>query len=305
MSNESFSHLGGWNSLNLSQNNAVLILSISAAIHHFLMWFQVFIQKTKFDLTFLFPFGYLSSDIFLILAYFIQYSIRIRSWIPVTSFSCYFEAYFMFYVNLCQSYFLTALNICRYCQIVRNRNMYILHRWILITSSILVSLLILINLIIQDVFGWCVVFEQTGSSCTLSYTNIVVRIWNMTIILIMPILISFSMLFQAYRYLKKINAGQMVVRRNHHHQLIIQSLIFYSMWAIFWLPLMIVIYLDITAVNELIYFIVILLNAFKVVADPVISIFLDKRFAQAWKKSWQWITRQFGWYMNGRVHPIA
>jgi hypothetical protein len=30
---------------------------------------------------------------------------------------------------------------------------------------------------------------------------------------------------------------------------------------------------------------------------------LDKRFAQAWKKFYQWIKQQFGGHINARVHP--
>ena len=305
MFNESFTHLGGWNSLNLSQNNIIFIICIVAAILHFLIWFQLFIHKIKFDITFLFSLGYILTDIFLLSSYFIQYSIRIRSWIPVTRVSCYFEAYFMFYFNLYELYCLTALNICRYCQVVRNRNVYTLHRRTLITSCVMGLLWILINLIIQDIVGWCVVLEETGSSCTLSYTNIGVRIWNMIIILIIPILISFYMLSQSFQYLKKTSDGQMILRRNHHWQLVMQSLTFYSIWLTLWSPVMFYTYLDVDTTNENVQFVVVLLNTLETLADPVISIFLDKRFAQAWKKSFRWINRQFGCYMNARVNPVV
>src|SRR5579871_2037577 len=77
MTNESFIHHGGWDSLNLSENNAIFIICVFASIIHFLIWLQLFVHKTKFDLTIMFPIGYISADIFLLLCYFIQYGIRI------------------------------------------------------------------------------------------------------------------------------------------------------------------------------------------------------------------------------------
>jgi len=145
--------------------------------------------------------------------------------------------------------------------------------------------------------------EEAGASCSLSYTNDIVRIWNLAIILILPILISFYMLTRALYFLQNAHAQQTMVGRNHHRQLIIHSLIFYSIWLSLWLPLMIVTFLDLDNINESIAFAVLVANTLETLADPVISIFLDKRFAQAWKKFYQWIERQFGGHMNARVNP--
>jgi hypothetical protein len=166
MANESVIHIGGWDSVDLSQNNVLFAICIIAVVFHCLLWFQLFVQKKKFDLSFLFSLGYVSCDIFLILSYFIQYTIRIQWWIPITRFSCYFEAYSMFYFNLLESFCLTTLNICRYWQIVRNQNLYTVHRRRLLIASTIVPLLILTSLIIQNVFGWCVVIEEAGASCS-------------------------------------------------------------------------------------------------------------------------------------------
>jgi hypothetical protein len=301
MANESFTVLGNWDPLNRSQNNVILFMCVIAAVLHFLLWLQLFIHKTKFDLTFLFAIGYILTDIFLLLFYFIQYSIRIRSWISVTRLSCYFEAYSTFYINLLELYCLAALNICRYWQIARNQNMYIVHRRKLIISCVIVMLLVLINLIIQNIFAWCVVTEEIGSSCSLAYTNIEIRIWNLTIVLVMPILISFYMLIKSLYYLQNINAQQRFMRRNHHRRLIVHSLIFYSVWLTLWLPLMIVTYLDVEAINKSIHFAVLVANTLETLIDPVIVIFLDKRFAHAWKISSVYIKRRFA--LNTRIQP--
>jgi hypothetical protein len=303
MENESFNHYGGWNSSNLLQNNVIFVICIIATVLHFHLWFQLIIHKTKFDLSFIFSLGYISTDIFLLLSYFIQYSIRIRSWIPVTRLSCYFEAYSMFYSDLLEPYCLTALNICRYWQTARNQNIYIFHRRKLILISIIIPLLVLINLIIQDIFGWCIVIEISGESCTFTYTNVIVRVWNLGIMLITPILISFYMLYRALHFLQNSHAQQVILRRNHHRQLIIHSCIFYSIWLTLWFPFMFITYLGVDGINEFIVFVALVANTFETLIDPIISIFLDKRFAQAWKKFHQSINRQFGWHMNARVHP--
>jgi hypothetical protein len=303
MANESVTDLGGWDSTNLVQNNVIFIMSVLAAILHFHLWLQLFIHKTKFDLSFIFSLGYISTDLFLISFYFIQYSIRIRSWIPVTRSSCYFEAYSMFYFNLLEPYFLVLLNICRYWQIVQNKNVYRIYRRKVILISIIVSVVILFNLIIQDIFGWCILTEQAGASCSLSYTNNMVRIWNLTVVLTLPILISFYMLTRALYFLKKSHAQQAMVRRNHHRRLIIHSLIFYSIWLSLWSPLMIVNFLDLDNINESIAFAVLLANTLETLIDPVISIFLDKRFAQAWKKTGVCIERKLDILVDIRIHP--
>jgi hypothetical protein len=303
MDNESVIHVGGWDSVNLSQHNVLFVICVIAAVLHFLIWFQLLVQKKKFDLSFLFSLGYISSDIFLISFYFIQYIIRIQSWIPVTRFSCYFEAYSMFYFNLIESFCLTTLNICRYWQIVRNQNIYTVHRRRLLITSAIVPLLILANLIIQNVFGWCVVIEKAGASCSLSYTNIPVRVWNMAVVLFTPILISFYMVFRSLNYIKTTNAQQIMLRRNHHRQLIIDTFIFYSIWLILWLPWMILTYLDIDDQNELIAYVTLAGSTLEILTDPIMAVFLDKRFAQAWKKSFQWVEYQLVCLKNTRVVP--
>jgi hypothetical protein len=66
---------------------------------------------------------------------------------------------------------------------------------------------------------------------------------------------------------------------------------------------MFITYLGVDGINEFIVFAALVANTFETLIDPIIVIFLDKRFAQAWKKFHQSINRQFGWHMNARVHP--
>ena len=128
MLNASNTYNGGWDSWNLWQNNVLFAINIIAGIFHIYIWSQVFIQKIKIDLSFIFSAAYMCSDIFLVSCGLIVYAIRIQYWLPVTRWSCYFEVYSMFYFNLFESYCLAGLNICRYYQIARNQNIYVRHR---------------------------------------------------------------------------------------------------------------------------------------------------------------------------------
>jgi len=160
----------------------------------------------------------------------------------------------MFYFNLLEPYCLTALNICRYWQIAWNQNIYKFHRRKLILISIIVALLVLINLIIQYIFGWCVVVEIWGESCTFTYTIIIVRVWNLCIMLISPILISFYMLILALFYLKNTKAQKMIIRRIHPY-IILHSFIFYSICLMLCASLIIIIYLDIDTISKRLKFV--------------------------------------------------
>jgi hypothetical protein len=121
----------------------------------------------------------------------------------------------------------------------------------------------------------------------------------------MPILISFYMVFRALNYIKDTNAQQIMLGRNHHRQLIVHSLIFYSIWFILWIPWIIVTYLDIDDKNALIVYVSLVASTIQIVANPMLAFFLDKRFAQAWKTSVKWIQRQLGCLLHNRVHPAV
>lgn len=306
MQNQSFfNYTGGRNSLSQLQSKIILTISIIAVILHSYIWLQVFIQKIKIDRSFIYPLGYISTDIFLLIFYFVQYSIRVRSWIPITTSFCHFEAYGMFVFNLYENYPLAALNICRYWQIVRNRNVYQVHRQKLYFISALVLSLFSMNFIVQHVFGWCIVTETSGESCTLTYTNVIVKIWNILIVLTVPIVISFVMLYRALHFLQSVQAQQRVVHRNHHHNLLLHTAIFYSIWLSLWFPLMVVIFLNVNQVNQWIVFAAAVGNTMEICIDPVITFFLDKRFAQIWKRSYRWIIRHFISHVNTRVQPVS
>jgi hypothetical protein len=108
-------------------------------------------------------------------------------------------------------------------------------------------LLVLINLIIHDIFGWCVVIEISGESCTFTYTNILVRVKNLSIMLIIPILISSTYVISSFEILTKFscstngNASQSLSSVNYTFM----HLLFQLAWSL----------VTIDTVNELIVFV--------------------------------------------------
>ena len=304
MNNGSAIEFHQWDSTNRLFGDVIFTISIFAAISHCSIWFQIILHKTKFDLSFIFSLGYIAGDIFVLISSFINYAIRTRTMLGGTRSFCYFEAYSIFIFNLLQSYDLALLNICRYYQIVRNQNIYENHRRILISISIIIPLLILCNLFIQDRLGWSMLLDVPGASCSILYMNIFIRIWNLTIILLLPITTGFCMLVRALYFLKNFHAQQVMVQRNHHHHLIVHSLIFYSIWFVLWSPLIVVIFFDIDDRNDYVAFAAMTATTLEVFSDPFLAYFLDKRFSRVWKKSFRWTKQKLNYHTGNTIHPI-
>jgi len=293
----------GWTSVTLSENNILLSIVIIGILLHSSLWFQLFFHKISFNLSFIFSLGYVLTDVLLICSYLVQYGIRSHELTSTSRVSCYFQAYFMFYFNILESVCLTCLNVARYCQIVRNRNVYSLYPHQIILISIIIPLLILINMIIQQNFGWCVVIEKAGLSCSLGYTNIAVRVWNIIFMFFLPIMISFCTSIRCVFFVKETQNQQVIIRRNHHRRLIYRFIIFYTIWLILWGPFMLVTHLDIETVNDQINLAVKICSTIEMSIDGILVYFLDKRFEMAWKKSYFLIIRKLGLEKNARVHP--
>jgi len=158
-------------------------------------------------------------------------------------------------------------------------------------------------MIIQQNFGWCVVIEKSGSSCSLGYTNIAVRVWNIIFIFLLPIIISFCASIRCVSFVKHTQTRQVIIRRNHHRRLIYRFIIFYTIWLILWGPFMLVTHLDIEPINDQINFAVKICSTIEMSIDGILVYFLDKRFEMAWKKSYFFIIRKLGLEKNARVHP--
>jgi len=167
----------------------------------------------------------------------------------------------------------------------------------------IVPALIMINMIVQQSLGWCVVIEEFGSSCSLAYNNIGVRVWNEIVLVTLPIMISFGTCVQSILYIKHAHDQQMIARRNHHRRLIYRFISFYTFWLTLWGPFLFLQYLDIEAINDKLSFPLAICSTLETSMDGILVCLLDKRFAKAWKTSFLWIRRQWTLKNNAQVRP--
>jgi hypothetical protein len=167
----------------------------------------------------------------------------------------------------------------------------------------IVPALIMINMIVQHSLGWCIVIEESGTSCSLAYNNIGVRVWNEIFFFALPIMISFGTCIKSVLFIKNAHAQQMIARHNHHRRLIYRFISFYTVWLTLWGPFLFFQYLDIEAINGKRSFPLSICSTLEMTIDGILVYLLDKRFAKAWKTSFLWIIRQWALKNNAQVHP--
>ncbi|CAF1037648.1 unnamed protein product [Adineta steineri] len=291
----------GWNELTLSRNEIFLIIVFIGIFLHSLLWFQLLIYKIKIDLTFFFSLTYLLTDFILMLAFIIQYIIRTNFQRSTYGFVCYFEAYFIVYVDIIETIFLTCLSICRYFDIVWNKNVYINYRKLILFISIILPILIIINMFIQNYYGWSIVLDEIGSSCSINNKNIYVIIFNEIILFFIPIIISFYLNIQCLIYLKKRNCSK---TNNHNYKLINRFLIFYLIWLILWGPFVFIEQFYTKLITNQIEFIVILLTTLDNTIDAFLVSDLDQRFKIVWKKTYSSILIKLKLKRTLKIHSI-
>ncbi|CAF1665440.1 unnamed protein product [Adineta ricciae] len=210
----------------------------------------------------------------------------------------------MIYFNTLESFYLTALNVCRYWQIVRNQNIYNRHPHFILSICAIIPLFILINMIVQDQMSWCNVVENVGESCSVTYSSIPIRIWNVALMFALPIIISLIASIRCVLHIKQTHSQQVLSRRNHHRQLIYRFGIFYTVWIILWGPFVLLTYLDIKTISDQIDFFTSIGSTLEVAIDGILVSALDKHFEMAWKKTYDNILHQLGLDGKKKVRPI-
>jgi hypothetical protein len=192
-------------------------------------------------------------------------------------------------LNVIECYLLLALNVCRYLQIVRNRNVYETHRRMIFLVHVLIYTLPVLNMIVQLVADWSDVWRIDGGSCDIQYSSLVVQLFNLFVVYIIPVILNLIFLFLSLRYVRStegIQAQQIIdARRKHHRILLIQSIVFYSVWLLLWSPNLLS--YQFTEVTSDAGLITALLNYIEIALDPGIIAALDVRFLKAWKKTWR------------------
>ncbi|CAF2009860.1 unnamed protein product [Rotaria magnacalcarata] len=228
----------------------------------------------------------------------IAISIHVLFWIQTVSFSslrqlniylCYFEASSKFYVNVVQSYFLLAMNVCRCAQIIFNRNVFIENVRLVILSHSLIYILPAINVMIKFLANWTIIWHRAGQSCDTLYVSLPVQICNLFVTYITPVTLNTIIVAFGIRHvssIKGVRSQQIVnLRRKYKKVLLFQTVILYSIWIVLWSPNIIA--FQFINVNTQAGIYTSQFNYIEIAVDPSIVATLDVGFFQSWQIIWR------------------
>ena len=283
-----------WSKSTLEQRRFILYVCIIATFTHSFFWLQLIFCPAVRKKSMQWLYAYLITDILLLFRYFFVYIVHTTSdeCIPNPAwalFVCYFEATVDNYLNTLEVYILLALNICRYIQIVHNKNAYVAHFRLLICAHVIIYFIPIIMYLMQISIGWAEVSRFVGGSCDVSYNNIVIQILNLIIVFALPIALNIVVIGCSIHHIhltSRLNRTRLHVsaREKYHRSLVIQFFIFYIVWLLLWSPNLIV--YQFTSGTSKLTTIASLLNFIEIAVDPIIIAALDVRFQLLWKNLW-------------------
>jgi len=293
-----------WSSTTVDARLATVYICAIAAGIHFLFWIQFALCPSVRQKGMMWIYAYLLTDLFLIFRFFLFYIQRtVRECVPRSSRTilCYFEATSKIYTNIIQSYILLALNVCRYVQIVYNRNVYSKYMHLIIIAHITIYSLPVVNIAFQFFTNWTAIWRESGGTCDILYTSIYVQVYNLIIVYLLPVSLNIIFLLLCIRFIKSTGniRNQQILnnRRKFHRSLLIQSLLFYTIWFLLWSPF--VIAFQFINVNTNAGIATSSLNYVQVAIDPAIVAIIDVRFIKAWRATW----RKYKRYRQKHVYP--
>ncbi|CAF3988978.1 unnamed protein product [Rotaria sordida] len=151
-----------------------------------------------------------------------------------------------------------AFNACRCAQIIFNRNVFIRNPHLIILTHFLIYILPALIITIQ------------------------------ILVALNTIIIAFCI--RHVSSIRGIRSQQIInLRRKHKKTLLIQTIIFYSIWLVLWSPNMLA--FQFINVNTQLGIYISLLNYIEITIDPIFVAVLDIRYFQSWKKIWRNIKR--------------
>ncbi len=283
-----------WTQSSIDNQQQRLIVCIIASIIHSIFWLQLVFCPSLRHKSIQWIYAYLATDILLLFRFFFIYIVYTtstecqpsKSW---ALFMCYFETIGDIYPNLLEAYILLALNICRHVQIAYNRNVYATNRLLLIIIHLCIYSIPIFILLVQFLTGWAQLEPFTHDVCDVLYTNAYIQIFNIVIAFALPILLNILVIYASFRHVRLISTLQRAkhhvsAREKYNRSLVIQFLVFYTIWIALWAPNIIVDQLT-KGENGITKF-VILLNLIEICLDPIIIGALDVRFWKVWRQLW-------------------
>jgi hypothetical protein len=288
--------LFNWSPSSLDSLVPNIVVASIAIVIHFIFWVQFAIFSTLRERNMMWLYAYLITDFILIARFFILYGIRRASvclYQTPRDVLCYFEASSKFYINIIQTYLLLAFNICRYKQIVSNRNVYTERPRLIVFIHFLINVLPAINVVIQFLTNQALIWRRRGDSCDVQYNSTFIQIFNVFVTYVIPVVINIITLGLGIRRVsstKGVLSEQIILlRRKRQRILVLQTLAFYSIWLVLWSPD--VLSFQFTNINSDPAAVTTLLSYIEIAVDPIIICIIDVRFLTTWSKLWTKLKR--------------
>jgi len=284
-----------WNSEERASRYSRLYTCIAASFLHAIFWSQLIFCSSVRQKSMQWIYAYLITDIFLLLRFFITYIVHtipsacqaspLWQWIV-----CYFDGTVDNYFNVLEIYILLALNICRYIQIKYNRNPYRSYTKTLIFTHLGIYIIPLIYSFIQFYFNWCILEGYGTNRCLVVYSNVSIQVFNLIFTFFLPIFMNLFVIGASVQHVRLTSGLQrsqhhISARDKYHRSLVIQFMIFYTIWLSLWSPNVILFQMSVGTADLVALFR--LLNFIEIAVDPIIIAALDVRFWYAWKNAFR------------------
>ena len=175
---------------------AYLGLAVPAFIFHVLFWVQVAMHRSLRQISMLWVYNYLFTDLILLIQLFLEYIFRTSLSYCISPFTfsilCNLEAYTAAYMTVLEAYMLVGLNVSRYFFIVKNYNLATQYPSLLILLMVFLYIFGLTIYILQvEVFHIIDVHKHDDTpSCHFQYINTKTGLGNLTCVLIIPIILN-------------------------------------------------------------------------------------------------------------------
>ena len=176
--------------------DAYLGTAIPAFLFHVCFWIQVATHRSLRQMSMLWVYNYLLTDIILLVQLFLEYILR-RS-LPycispaIFRFLCNIEAYTSAYMVILEAYILVCLNISRYWLIVKNYDASARYPTVLLFFNLFLYIFGIGIYVLQvEVFQIVKVhFHEDTPSCHFQFLDLKTQLVNLFFVLIIPIVLN-------------------------------------------------------------------------------------------------------------------
>ena len=211
---------------------AYLGLAVPAFLANVCFWIQVTTHGTLRQMSMLWIYNYLFTDMVLLVQFFLEYTVRYAMpyCISPSTFYllCNIEAYTAAYMTILEAYMLVCLNVTRYYLIVKNVNVSARYpNGILLLNVFLYVFGIVFIVLEVEVFRIVQVHPHESSpSCHLQHFDIKTQIGNLTLLLLVPIILNcyFMVLTTTHVRQSQLAARSRVRRKMRAHAIHLQNM---------------------------------------------------------------------------------